>query len=176
MASELLPKDAMDRRLLTIAAQKVGQVSGEELSQSVLGQITPAQALLRTKELLSSLDQFTIAEQQKLVLIEAAHLLESTRSGAMSSNSRSQAQHLATLKFISDRLDASIVSVDDIITRFSREHAKFFANALVGAFEIVRLELESRGIPLTEDQADEIIQSAAEKGLSYIEEVTIQSE
>lgn len=174
---DILPKDAIDRRLITLASAKAGQISATELSKSVNGILSPAQAKLRLDHLLNSIDDFTVAQQHKLIIIEASNLLAAMREEAFESrNGNAQVRYLATLKFISDRLDADNLKVDDIVTRFSREHAKFFANAIIAAFELVRLELDARGVAIGDEDADSIINAAASKGLEAIEQVTISDE
>lgn len=172
----IIPKDAIDRRLLTLAASKVGQVSAVELSEAVNGILTPAQAKLRVDHLLNDLDTFTVAQQSKLVLIEATNLLQALRDSALNVGvDKQQVTYLATLKFIADRLDANTIKIDDIVTRFSRDHAQFFVNAIYAAFEIVRLELDAHNSGLSDEDADKIITSAVTKGIEAIEAVTIKN-
>lgn len=177
MGTELLPKDVFDRQLVREAASKLGQVSAQDLSDAVGGTLTPAQALSRTMEVLEKIDPFTVAQKQKLATIELSNLISSMRQDAISiGDDKARNTMLRGLELYFKRLDAATMSIDDIVTKLSVDHAKFFASALMAAFGIIQSEFEARGIVISDEDSKAIIEAGATRGLAYLEEVTVQVE
>lgn len=165
--SDLIPASSVDRRLLDGGSLFE---SPNELSARVNGQLTPAQAIKRLNDLLDSRDSYTDARQMKLLLYRAAKYMESLESDAINiGDPKARTTYLGTLRMMFDIIRESTKNVDTISTKLSDAHASFFAQAIMGAFQIVNEQLLARGITLTPEEALEITEAAAEEGVKVIE-------
>ena len=72
--SALMPKQSIDRRLIR-AAMKIGHTA-QDLSNAVNGQLSPAQALDRTSELLTGATIWDEVQERRLLLIRMGAWLD----------------------------------------------------------------------------------------------------
>lgn len=162
-----IPASAIDRRLLEGASLFE---SANELSARVNGQLTPAQSIKRVNDLLAARDFYTVAQQMKLNVYRTTRFLNALEDDAMKvGDPKARNTYLATIRTLMDMTKQIAATPESITTKLSEAHASFFAQAIVGAFQIVRAEFQERGITVTEEEALEIMHAAANEGMRIIE-------
>lgn len=166
-----IQNSAIDRRLLRAAAKFA---SPEQLSEAVNGQLTPAQAIDRVKALLASQDVYTDLEQRRLLMMQMADFIDYLREQAYADNPAAWAALNRSLKLLSDQIERSNIDIDDVSTKLGRAHANYYIEGYFQGFlEIVEI-LKSRGVvELEGEEMKEIARAGVERGMNYIEHVTV---
>jgi hypothetical protein len=173
MASALLPKSAIDRRLLD-AAQKIGH-SAEDLSEAVNAMLTPAQALARVKEMLGGIAAYDENEQRKLLLIRMSQWVDDLME-AHGTSSRTIGGINRALKLVSDQLERSSMNVNEVSTKLSQAHANYFVTGFMKGFELaMKRAQEASGEILDAEVIDDIMQESVKAAHHYVETVTAKA-
>lgn len=165
----ILPPKALDRRLVRAA---VGfNVTPQDLSEAVLGQLSPAEAEDRLHRLLNEVTILDEVEQRRLLLIDMAdHLawMKTKRDDPKMITALNQA-----FTMVSKQLDKANVNVADISTKLATDHAQYMVDAFMSGFSQILRVIESRGdIIIDEDDVKELIQIGVKSSQEQIAKVT----
>lgn len=154
----LVPESSVDRRLLRSAAK---YETPEQMSERVLGQLTPAQCIDRVKTLLSSRTVLDEVEERRLLLISMAeHLawLKEKRNDPQSWNAIAR-----SFKLLSDQIERTNINVNDVSTKLAEAHAQMYVEAYMLGFNALLTALTERN--MIEVEAEEV-QELAGVGIS----------
>lgn len=165
----ILPPKALDRRLVRAA---VGfNVTPQDLSEAVLGQLSPAEAEDRLHRLLNEVTILDEVEQRRLLLIDMAdHLawMKTKRDDPKMITALNQA-----FTMVSKQLDKANVNVADISTKLATDHAQYMVDAFMSGFSQILRVIESRGdIIIEEGDVKELIQIGIKSSQEQIAKVT----
>lgn len=168
----ILPASSIDRRLISLAAK---HATPEEMSDGVLGKLTPAQAVDRVKSILSSKDVWTEMEERQLLMVQMQEHL------AWLQKNRNNDKVLSSLprmfKLIAEALDKSRINLDDVSGKLATEHANYFVSGFVLGFEkILKTLAEREDITIDEDDIQDLLEIGASASHDYVERVTIKNE
>lgn len=169
--SQIVPSSSIDRRLIKEAAK---YSSPEEMSEAVLGKLTPAQCIARVKEILASKTVFDEVEERRLLLISMAEHLEWLTD--QRENEKSWPVIARMYKVLSDQVERSNVNVSDISSKLAEDHARYFTEGYMKGFDaVVKLLAERNNIVVEEDELLEVMQVGVTTSAAYIEKVTAKS-
>ena len=172
--SALMPKRSIDHRLIK-AAMKMGHTA-QDLSDAVNGQLTPAQALNRTSELLTNATIWDEEQERRLFLLRVSAWLDELQE-AHGKNLKAAPSINRAFKLVSDQLERSRVNIDDVSTKLASHHAEYFVTAVMKAAEvIVARAQEESGEIIDAEIVQEITAGGVEKAQEYLETVTIKPE
>ena len=172
--SALMPKQSIDRRLIK-AAMKIGHTA-QDLSDAVNGQLSPAQALDRTSELLTGATIWDEVQERRLLLIRMGAWLDELQA-THGKNLKAAGAINRAFKLVSDQLERSHVNLEDISTKLADSHAEYFVTAVMKAAEvIVARAQEESGEIIDAEIVQEITAGGVEKAQEYLETVTIKPE
>ena len=121
----LLPQTSLDRRLLRSAAK---YETPEQMSERVLGQLTPAQCIDRVKTLLASRTILDEVEERRMLLISMAEHLDWLRD--QRENPKSWNAIGRAYKLLSDQIERANINVNDISTKLAEDHAAIFVSGI----------------------------------------------
>lgn len=171
----IVSKSAIDRRLLKAAAKFA---SPEQLSEAVNGQLTPAQAIDRVKTLLASQDVYSEVEQRRLLLLQMAEFMDYMQEQAQDANNPAAWSALnRTFKLISDQIERTNINIDDVSTKLGKAHARYFIEGYMEAFyEILAALRERQMLVLEAEEVKELAQVGLERGMQYIDTVTLDDD
>lgn len=170
-AVSILPPSSIDRRLIRGAAK---YLTPQELSESVLGQLSPAQAQDRVLELLESKTILDEVKERRLLLIQMAEHLDWMKD--QRENPKSWTAISRMYKVLSDQIERSNINVADITGKLGQEHAMYFVEALsLGFDKIVRAIAERNEIVIPEEDILELTQVGSEASKEYLDRVTVKS-
>ena len=164
----ILPASSVDRRLISSAAK---HATAQEMSDAVMGQLTPAQAIDRVKVLIESATIFDEIEDRKLLMWQMQEHL------TWLSENRENDKVLSTIprmfKLIGDLLEKSHMNVSDLSTKLARDHAEYFISGFMVGFEkMLKTYSEQNEIVIEEEDIMELAQLGVEASKGYIETVT----
>lgn len=165
-SNSILPASAVDRRLLRGAAQ---YLSPQELSDSILNQMTPAQCIDRVNHLLESKTSFDEVKERRLMLIRMSdHLdwLEKQRE-----NPKAWGAIAKQYKLVSDQIERSNITLTDVSSKLGTDQAAYFVQAFVVGFEAILAELDER-LTINEEEVIELMQVGAKASEEYVDTVT----
>ena len=142
-----------------------------EMSEGVLGQLTPAQCAERVRELLASKTMLDEVQERRLLLIQMAEHLDWLKSKRDNADSWSSITRM--YKVLSDQVERTNINISDISTKLAEDHARFFADAIVLGFEkMVKALSEREEIVLDDEDFQEILEVGASTSHAYLEGVT----
>lgn len=167
----ILPKSSIDRRLLKLASK---YASPNEMSEAVLGQLTPAQCGDRVREILDSKTMLDEVQERRLLLIQMAEHLDFLKERREDDSSWSNISRM--FKILSDQIERTNVSMDDVSSRLAVDHAAFFVQGYVKALDRALILLAERGIVVNDEDIIEVSESGVREGQRYLESVTVISE
>ena len=168
--SALLPKQSVDRRLI-LAATKIGH-TGQDLSDAVNGQMSPAQAVARVHELLNASTIYDEVQERRLLYIRMGKWLDDLQE-KHGGNIKAAGAINKAFKLVSDQLERSQVNVQDISSKLSADHAQFFVTALIKASDIIIDRIQKQtGEVLEAEFIGELTQAGAEEAQAYMKTVT----
>lgn len=142
----------------------------KQLSEALDGWLTPEQAALRLKELLSG-DLLSDLEERKLLLLDARIFLSQLQDDVNMGDAKARTEYLKALRFVAERLDKSELSVDLISTKLSTAYAQVMASAIQLAFERAAFELEKR-YQIPQGEAREVLMIELPVAVAEIEKNT----
>ena len=165
----ILPAKAIDRRLVRAA---IGyNATPQDLSEAVLGQLSPAEAEDRLHRLLNEVTILDEVEQRRLLLIDMSdHLawMKTKREDPKMITALNQAYAL-----VSKQLDKTNVNVADISTKLATDHAQYMVEAFMSGFAQILRTIEARGdIVVEEDDVKELIAIGMKSSQEQIAKVT----
>lgn len=167
----ILPSSAIDRRLLKAKAK---YASAEELSEAVLGQLSPAQALERVNHLLESKSPADEIQERRLLVIGAAEWLDWLKDHR--DDPRSWAQINRATKVLSDAIERANINIADVSTKLATEHAQYFVSGFMLGFNKVLEAIQERDmIEIDEDEVLALAQVGIEASKQYVDSVTLRT-
>lgn len=170
--SSILPASSVDRRLISQAAK---YATPQEMSDAVLGKLTPAQCLERVNTLLESKMVLDEVKERRLVLIQIAEWLDWLKG--QRDNDKSWASINRAIKLLSDQVERSNINIADVSTKLAVDHARYFADGFMLGFEKVLRVLEERDeIVIEEDDIQDLVEIGIGASSEYLERVTIRSQ
>lgn len=170
--NSILPQSSIDRRLLKAAA---AYKTGVEMSELVLGKLTPAQCLDRVNQLIDSKTTLDEVRERRLLLVQMAEWVEWLKSKR--EDTTSWAAINRAMKLLSDQIERSNVNLTDVSTKLATEHARYFADGYVLGFEkVLRVLAERQEIVIDEDDIQELMEIGASTSSEYLERVTSKGE
>lgn len=167
MGTGRLTLAAADRALLKAAMSD--KRTPKQLSEALDGWLTPEQAALRLKELLSG-DLLSDLEEQRLVLLDARIHLERLDEMIESGNLKALPEYAKLLRFIAERLDKASLNVDQIDTRIHEDHGKYWFMSLMAAYQVMAQQMSELGVEIGNEQKYEIIQISSDAGMAELEQ------
>lgn len=157
----------VDQRLLTAAVSE--KRSAKALSEAVNGFLTPEQALLRLKELLSDSNPLSDLEERRLLVLDARRVMGLLNENVEAGDVRAMETYRKYLTTVADRLDKAMVNVDLISTKLTTAYAQIMADSVLAAFEAMPKALEERGLVLDMEEVHGVFQEIAPLAASRIE-------
>lgn len=157
----------VDQRLLVAAVSE--KRSAKELSAAVNGFLTPEEALLRLKQLLSDTNPLDDVEERKLLVLDARRVMGILNDSVEAGNTQAIETYRKYLTTVADRLDKAMVNVDAISTKLTTAYAQVMADSVLAAFEAMPKALEERGIVLDMEEVHGVFQEIAPLAASRIE-------
>lgn len=167
----LLPQTSLDRRLLRSAAK---YETPEQMSERVLGQLTPAQCIDRVKTLLASRTILDEVEERRILLISMAEHLDWLRD--QRENPKSWNAIGRSYKLLSDQIERTNINVNDVSTRLASSHAEYFVNGFMIGFErALRVIAEASDSAIDAEIVDAAIKDGIMASKEYVDSVTTKS-
>lgn len=167
----ILPSSSMDRRLLRAAAK---YATPNELSEAVLGKLSPAQAAERVKELLDSKTILDEVQERRLALFTMAEHLDWLKS--QRDNPKAWGPTARMFKIVSDQIERANINLTDVSTKLATDHAQYFIDGFVLGFEKVLRALQERDeIEIPEEEIIELMEVGAHASREYVERVTARA-
>ena len=164
----LLPQTSLDRRLLRSAAK---YETPEQMSERVLGQLTPAQCIDRVKTLLASRTILDEVEERRMLLISMAEHLDWLRD--QRENPKSWNAIGRAYKLLSDQIERANLNVNDISTKLAEDHARMFVEGISVGFGVLLKALAERDIiDIPAEDQPELLALAAAESSRYLETQT----
>ena len=168
--SALMPKQSIDRRLIR-AAMKIGHTA-QDLSDAVNGQLSPAQALDRTSELLTGATIWDEVQERRLLLIRMGAWLDELQA-THGKNLKAAGAINRAFKLVSDQLERSKINITDVNVRLAEAHASYFVTGILRGYEeMVRRFHQETGEILEAEVLEDISSAGATLAQEYIESVT----
>lgn len=168
----ILPERSIDRRLLRAAARRA---TAEEMSEAVLGQLTPAECLDRVKTILDSKNIWDEIEERRLLLIDIAEWLDWLKD--QRDNTKSWQAINRALKLMSDQIERSNINVNDVSTKLAAAHAGYFTEGYLAGFNKVLDLLREREIieaEIEDDEMFELVKAGVDESQEYLKKVTVR--
>lgn len=164
----LLPQTSLDRRLLRSAAK---YESPEQMSERVLGQLTPAQCIDRVKTLLESRTVLDEVEERRLLLISMAEHLDWLRD--QRENPKSWNAIARSYKLLSDQIERTNLNVNDVSTKLAEAHAASYVEAYMLGFNALLKALAERDmIDVDPEEVKELVTIGITESNRYLETQT----
>lgn len=170
--SGILPASSIDRRLLKAKAR---YATAQELSDAVLGQLSPAQALQRVNELLDEKSIPDEIRERRLLLVQMAEWSDWLRE--QKDNPKSWAAINRSLALLSNQIERSNINLEDVSTKLSADHARFFMDGFsLGFNKVLDLIKERLSVDIDEAEVIEMLEVGTRASADYLERVTLNAE
>jgi hypothetical protein len=147
----LIPQSSVDRRIIRSASK---YATPEEMSDAVLGQLTPAQCVDRLHHLLNSRTILDEVQERRLLLISMAEHLDWLQSKR--GDKDSWAAIGRGYKLLSDQIERTNVNVTDVSTKLAESHAQTYVEAYTMGFNALLKILAERDMLEVEPTLDEV--------------------
>lgn len=169
----ILPASSIDRRLIRAAASF--DKSPEQLSEAVMGQLTPAQAEERLHQILANITILDEIEQRRILLVQMAEHLAWMKE--QRKDPKSWGAINRTFKLVSDQIERTNINVEDINTKLAVDHARMFVDGFMIGFDKAMKVLAERHdeIVIEEEELLELTQVGIETSKEYLEKVTVRA-
>lgn len=165
-SNSILPASAVDRRLIRGAAK---YLSANELSESVLGQLTPAQCQDRVIELLDSKTILNEVQERRMLLVRMSEHLDWIQG--QRDNPKAWGAIAKQFKLVSDQIERANVTLTDVSSKLGAEQASFFVQGYVVGFDAILKRLEDQ-LAIPEEEIIELMQVGTKASEEYVETVT----
>lgn len=167
---ELIPSDVLMRRLLHGAKDFL---SPDELSASVNGQVSPAEAIIMVREFLESRDVYTYIEQQKLMLYKAMDFISSMEQDAIDiGESNARNTYLNGLRFVSETLEKTSTSLISKESSLNQRNAQIMVDAIELAMHRALDALRQKHPTVSELEIREALQGALPSAVAEVGKYT----
>lgn len=123
--NSILPASSLDRRLISSAAK---HHTPEQMSEAVLGKLTPAQCVDRVKVILSSRDVWTEIESRQLLMSQMQDHLTWLQENRENEKVLSSIPRM--YKLVSESLDKSRINLDEVTNRINDTQARLLVSAI----------------------------------------------
>lgn len=161
----------IDQRLLTSAIS--GKRSASELSQAVGGFLPPEDALLRLKQLLSpDANPLDDLEERRLLILDARRVMGILNDSIEDGDLDSMNTYIKYLKLLGDRLDKSMLSLDQMTMKLTADLGDKMSAAITAAFDAMPLALDARGVEIEMTEIEGVFQEVLPLAVSKIEAQT----
>lgn len=161
----ILPQSSLDRRLMRAAAK---YASPEEMSTAVLGQLTPAQCIVRRDEILASKTTMDEIQERRILLISIAEHLDWLKD--QRDNSKAWPAIARTQKLLSDQIERTTINVNDVSTKLAEAHAATYVEAyMLGFHALLRALTERDMINVEPEVMQELATLGIEESSRYLE-------
>lgn len=166
--NSILPASSIDRRLISAAAR---YASAEEMSEAVMGKLTPAQCLERVNYLLDAKTPSDEIRERRLLLISMAEHLDWLKTKRDDPGSWSSLARM--YKVLSDQIERTNINVSDMSTKLASDHARFFMDAIaIGFDKVIKAITERDEIVIPDEEVIELLEIGASASGEYLEKVT----
>ena len=178
-SKSILPQSALDRRLISAAA---AHKTPEEMSEAVLGRLTPAQCIDRVKEIIASQDVWSELESRKLLLFQMQEHLDWLTENRDKEHKDMTGNSILSsiprmMKLLSDSLDKSRINAAEVSTKLGSEHARMYVEGYTRGFEAILKLLSERGHAVVEEEEMlEIMELGVQASGKYLEKVTAKDD
>lgn len=169
----ILPASSVDRRLIKAAAGF--NKTPEQLSEAVMGQLTPAQAEERLHTILRNITVLDEVEQRKILLVGMTEHLDWMKE--QRKDPKSWGAINRTYKLVSDQIERTNINIDDINTKLGTEHARMFVDGFMLGFEkaLKSLQDSHEEIVIEEEEVLELTQIGLKTSQEYLDKVTVRA-
>lgn len=142
-----------------------------ELSESVLGQLTPAQAQARVLEILDSKTILNEIQERRMLLIRMSEHLDWMQE--QRNNPKAWGAIAKQFKLVSDQIERANISLTDVSTKLAADQAGYFVEGFVVGFDtILKRLLKENEIEIDEEEIIELMQVGTAASQEYVERVT----
>lgn len=165
----IIPAKAIDRRLIDAASSLTA--TPQDLSDAVLGQLTPAQAQARVYAILEEIGVYDEVQERRLLLIKMSKWVDEMMK--KKDDIKAWAQINKGLDMVSKQLEKSNINIADVSTHLAKEHARYLIDSLVLGFTaMLDAQKNEDEIVIDDDRVIELTQVGAAAATEYIETVT----
>lgn len=166
-SNSILPASAVDRRLIRGAAK---YMTPQELSDSILNQMTPAQCVDRVNHLLESKTSFDEVKERRLMLMRMSEHLDWLME-QHKDNDKAWGAIAKQFKLVSDQVERSNITLTDVSSKLGMDQAEYFVQGFVVGFEALLKKLGDR-IAIEEEEIIELMQVGTRASEEYVDSVT----
>lgn len=166
-SNSILPASAVDRRLIRGAAQ---YKTPQELSDSIMNQMTPAQCIDRVEHLLESKTSFDEVKERRLMLIRMSDHLDYLMKEHQG-NDKAWGAIAKQFKLVSDQIERSNITLTDVSSKLGSEQAAFFVEAFVVGFDAIFKKIDDR-LAIGEEEVIELMEAGTKASGEYVDSVT----
>lgn len=166
----ILPASSMDRRLLRAAAK---YATPQELSEAVLGKLSPAQAQERVLQILDSKTALDEVQERRLLLVQMAEHLDWMRE--QRHNPKAWTSISQMFKIVSDQIERANVNLTDVSSKLGADHAQYFIDGYMVGFErMLRVLKDEHSLDVPEEIVLEVMESGIMESKDYVDRVTLK--
>lgn len=166
----ILPASSIDRRLLRSAAK---YETPQQMSEAVLGKLSPAQCLERVNQLLEQKTTLDEVKERRILLVRMAEHLDWMEQ--QRDNEKSWGAIAKMYDLVSRQIEKSNVNLTDVSSKLGADHAQMFIDGFMVGFErMLRILRDERGIDLDEEIILEVMDSGMRESKDYVDRVTLK--
>lgn len=170
-SNSILPASSVDRRLIRGAAK---YLTPQELSDSILNQMTPAQCIDRVNYLLENKTSFDEVKERRLMLMRMSDHLDFLMDGHQG-NDKAWGAIAKQFKLVSDQIERSNITLTDVSSKLGSDQAAYFVQAFVVGFDAILKKLGER-VGIDEEEVIELMEAGTMASQEYVESVTQKME
>lgn len=161
----ILPKASEDRRLIKAANQ---YMTPEQMSEAVLGQLTPAQCIERLQYLTTHRVTLDEVQERRLLVFAIAEHLEWMK--AKREDPKTWAHINRAYKLLSDQVERTNVNIADVSTKLAEAHAQTYVEAYMLGFNALLKTLVERDMLVIEpEDAQELVTLSIAESSRYLD-------
>lgn len=169
-SDSILPASSIDRRLLRSAAK---YETPEQMSEAVLGKLSPAQCVDRVHQLLEMKTSLDEVKERRLLLVQMAEHLDWMKE--QRHNPKAWSSIAQMYKLVSDQIERSNVNLTDVSSKLGADHAQYFVDGFMVGFErVLRVLKEEHGADIDEEIVLEVMESGMTESKDYVDRVTLK--
>jgi len=148
--------------------------SPQEMSEAVMGKLTPAQCVDRVKTILESKTMFDEVEERRILLIQMSEHLDWLKT--QRNNEKSWSSIARMYKVVSDQIERANVNLTDVSTKLATDHAQYFIEGFMVGFEkMLKSIKETQEIEIDDEEVVELMQVGAAASQEYVDRVTARA-
>lgn len=166
----ILPASSIDRRLLRAASK---YATPQEMSEAVLGKLSPAQCLERLNQILESKTSLDEVKERRLLLVQMTEHLDWMKS--QRENEKAWGPIVAMYKTVSDQIERSNINLTDVSSKLGKDHAQYFIDGFMMGFDrIFRVLRDNYQIEVPEEVVLEVVKEGVHESKEYVDRVTLK--